>query len=174
MSRSPIPLVIDDISQFTIHLRNRWPTGDVSQAQALALIAQAAGYRNHQHLKAAQPALPALDKQALNRVKAALAVFDDAARLTRWPMKPSVQRLCIAWFWTRLPDRQDLTEKQVNVIIEDSEVFGDHVLIRRQLIELGLASRTPDGAIYRRQGRSPDAEERAVIKALSARLVARQ
>ncbi|WP_341223925.1 DUF2087 domain-containing protein [Loktanella salsilacus] len=174
MSRSPIPLVIDDLSQFATQLRGHWPSSDVTQTQALGLIAQAAGYRNHQHLKASQPPpLPALDKQALNRVKGALAVFDDSARMTRWPLKTSVQRLCLAWFWTRLPDRADMTEKEVNAILKANEVFGDHVLLRRCLIEHNMATRTVDGATYRRIGRSPDAEERAVIKALSERAMSK-
>ena len=41
MSRSPIPLVIDDLSHFATHLRGHWPGGDVTQSAALALIAQA-------------------------------------------------------------------------------------------------------------------------------------
>ncbi len=173
MSRSPIPLMIDDLSQFATHLRSHWPGAEVTQTQALGLIAQAAGYRNHQHLKASQPpALPALDKQALNRIKAALAVFDGSARMIRWPLKTSVQRLCLAWFWTRLPDRVDLTEQDVNAVLKANEVFGDHVLLRRALIEHKMAKRTVDGATYRRIGRSPDAEERAVIKALSERALA--
>ena len=173
MSRSPIPLVIDDLSHFATHLRSHWPAEPVTQSAALGLIAQAAGYRNHQHLKARAAPLPELDRQASNRVKAALAIFDDHARMTRWPLKTSVQRLCLAWFWTRLPDRSDLTEKEVNAILRDNEVFGDHVLLRRCLIEHRMATRTPDGATYRRVGRVPDAEERAVIRALSARALTR-
>ena len=102
-------------------------------------------------------------------MKGALAVFDDQARMTRWPLKTSVQRLCLAWFWTRLPDRTDMTERDVNAILQANEVFGDHVLLRRCLIEHRMATRTVDGATYRRMGRAPDAEERAVIKALSER-----
>ncbi len=79
MSRSPIPLVIDELSHFATHLRGHWPETSVSQTQALALIAQAAGYRNHQHLKAVAPPKLEFDKHALNRVKVALAVFDDQA-----------------------------------------------------------------------------------------------
>ena len=171
MTRSLIPLVIDDLSRFATHLRGHWPAGEVTQSAALALIAQAAGYRNHQHVKARAAPLPDLNRQALNRVKAALAVFDAQARLTRWPLKTSVQRLCLAWFWTRLPDRTDLTEGQVNDILRANEVFGDHVLLRRSLIEHRMATRTIDGATYRRVGRPPDAEERAVIRALSARVM---
>lgn len=172
MTRSPIPLVIDDLSHFATHLRNHWPATPVAQTEALALIAQAAGYRNHQHLKATQPPDPPLDKQALNRVKAALSVFDDGARMIRWPQRTSVQRLCLAWFWSRLPDRIEMSEKDVNAILKAGEIFGDHVLLRRSLIDHGLAKRALDGSSYRRIGRKPDAEERAVIRHLSERTLA--
>ena len=172
MTRSPIPLVIDDLSRFAARLRSHWPGEEVTQSMALHLIAKAAGYRNHQHLKARTTSVPDLDKQAQNRVKAALAVFDDRARMTRWPLKTSVQRLCLAWFWTRLPDRTDLTERDVNAILKAGEVFGDHVILRRSLIEHRMTARTIDGAVYRRLGRTPDAEERAVIRALSERALA--
>ena len=172
MTRAMIPLVIDDLSHFATQLRTHWPNSPVAQTEALALIARAAGYRNHQHLKAAQQVEPPLDKQALNRVKAALSVFDSGARMIRWPQRTSVQRLCMAWFWSRLPDRIAMTEKDVNAILKANEVFGDHVLLRRSLIDHGLAKRAPDGSSYRRIGRRPDAEERAVIRNLSERIAA--
>lgn len=96
MSRTNIPLVVDDLSAFATHLRRHWPAEPPGQSATLALIAQAAGYRNHQHLKAAAPADGPLDATAAKRVKAALAVFDDSARLVRWHRKTSVQRLCLA------------------------------------------------------------------------------
>ena len=106
-------------------------------------------------------------QQALGLI--ALAVFYDSARIIRWPLKTSLKRLCLAWFWTRLPDRTDMTDKKLNAIFKASEVFGDHVLLWRCLIEHDMATRTVDGATYRRRGRSPDPEERAVIRALSER-----
>jgi hypothetical protein len=128
-----------------------------------------AGHKLSYRRPASQPPpLPALD-QALNFVKAALAVFYDSARIIRWPLKTSLKRLCLAWFWTRLPDRTDMTDKKLNAIFKASEVFGDHVLLWRCLIEHDMATRTVDGATYRRRGRSPDPEERAVIRALSER-----
>jgi hypothetical protein len=163
VSRFLIPLLIDDLSQFVAQLRDQWPASPLPQTQqALGLIAQAISYRTE-----GQPAA-ALD-QALNFVKAALAVFYDSARIIRWPLKTSLKRLCLAWFWTRLPDRTDMTDKKLNAIFKASEVFGDHVLLWRCLIEHDMATRTVDGATYRRRGRSPDPEERAVIRALSER-----
>jgi len=37
-----------------------------------------------------------LNNQALNRVKAALAMFYDSTRIIRWPLKTSLNRLCLA------------------------------------------------------------------------------
>lgn len=169
MSRTIIPLVVDDLSAFATHLRRHWPAEPPGQSAALALIAQAAGYRNHQHLKAGAAQAVPLDRAAANRVRVALAVFDAEARLMRWPRKTSVQRLCLAWMWACLPDRRDLTEAEVNDVLRDRETIGDHVLLRRSLIDHGYAERSRDGALYRRRGRAPDAEERAVIRALSER-----
>jgi hypothetical protein len=96
-------------------------------------------------------------------------VFYDSARIIRWPLKTSLKRLCLAWFWTRLPDRTNMTDKKLKAILKASEVFGGHILLWRGLIEHDMATRTVDGATYCRRGRSPDPEERAVIKALSER-----
>jgi hypothetical protein len=46
VSRSPIPLLIDDLSQFATQLRDQWPASPLPQTQqVLGLIAQAIGYR---------------------------------------------------------------------------------------------------------------------------------
>lgn len=171
MSRSPLPLVIEDVSDFAQALRKNLSDTNLSQSQALQLIARAAGYRNHQEFKAKTVEANALDDLATKRVKDALRVFDDAGVMIRWPQKTSVQRLCLAWFWSRLPARRDLTEKEVNEVLKAGEQFGDHVLLRRSLIDHKLVTRTIDGRSYRRIERQPDNEERAVIRVLSERLI---
>lgn len=169
MTKLPLPFVVEDVSTFASTLRREWPDEKPTQTQMLAVIAKAAGYRNHQHLRAQAEAIPALDRLASLRVRDALRCFDDAGHMTRWPQKTSVQRLCMAWCWSRLPARQDLSEKEVNEVLQTCERFGDHVLLRRSLIDHRLAKRSIDGATYRRIERKPDAEEIAVIKALSDR-----
>lgn len=169
MSRTPLPLVIEDLSTFATALRKSWPDDPPGQSQALTLIAKAAGYRNHQHLKADAQTDAPLDKPAVRRIEDALRVFDDAGIMQRWPKKTSVQRLCLVWFWSRLPSRRDLTEKEVNESLKAGEAFGDHVLLRRSLIDGRLVNRTKDGHIYRRCEIRPTAEERAVMRSLSER-----
>lgn len=169
MTRSPLPLVIEDVSAFATTLRKHWPSDPPGQSQALALIAKAAGYRNHQHLRAVAPAAATIDKASEKRIADALRVFDENGLMMRWPKKTSVQRLCMLWFWSRLPGRQDLSEAQVNEVLLAGESFGDHVLLRRSLIDHKLVKRTRDGKIYRRIEAQPTAEERIVIRALSQR-----
>lgn len=171
MTRSPLPLVIEDVSAFAQTLRKSWPTNSPSHAQVLTLIAKAAGYRNHQHLKAEVTPPPAVSKDAAKRIEDALRVFDNDGIMLRWPKKTSVQALCIAWFWSLLPAKADLTETQVNEIVQNAEGFGDHVLVRRSLIDHGFVTRTRDGRTYRRIEQSPSSEARAVIRALSERVL---
>lgn len=175
MSRSPLPLVIEDVSAFATALRKQWPLTEPTHSQMLNLIAKAAGYRNHQHVKSEVDATVGdLDKSATQRIKDALRVFDDVGLMTRWPKKTSVQALCLAWFWSQLPAKRDLTEQEVNAALMQSEAFGDHVLLRRSLIDHGMAKRTPNGKTYRRIERQPSQEERHIIRQLSERvLVAR-
>ena len=174
MTRSPLPLVIEDVSAFAQSLRKNWPQDRPNHTQTLGLIAKSAGYRNHQHLKAEATEEVSLSKEAERRVQDALRVFDADAKMIRWPKRTSVQALCMAWFWSRLPAKADLTEKQVNDILQDAETFGDHVLLRRSLIDHGFAKRALDGSSYRRVEQSPSLEARQVIRALSSRLLTSQ
>ena len=169
MTRSPTPLLINDISQFARNLRDNWPTTEPSQTELLSLIAKATGYRNYQTLKADNPPAQSLDKLAQRRVSQALQAFDENACMVRWPQKTSVQRLCLTWFWSHLPARRELSESDVNEVLKARERFGDHVLLRRSLIDHKLAKRSTDGASYRRIEARPDAEQSAIIAELSQR-----
>ncbi|WP_298357944.1 DUF2087 domain-containing protein [uncultured Litoreibacter sp.] len=170
MSSHPIPLVIEDVSQFARALRKHWPDEPPGHANMLSLVAKAAGYRNHQVLKA-EFGLPAPEAAFTEleerRLRDALRVFDLEGQMTRWPLKTSVQGLCLAIFWATLPARRDLTEKEVNAVLKSGEVFGDHVLLRRCLIEHNMVTRERDGSIYRRVERKPSPLERALIRAVS-------
>lgn len=172
MSSTPIPLVIDDLSKFARYFREHWPDDPPGQAQTLGLIARAAGYRNHQTLKAqlaaAEPEAPLTSVEA-RRLRDALRVFDEAGTMTRWPLKRSVQALCLAAFWSVLPARRNMSEAEVNAVIKAGESFGDHVLIRRSMIEHQMAKRQRDGSNYRRVERRPTALERQLIRAIAER-----
>ena len=169
MPRTPLPLVIEDISHFTDALRRNWPAEPPGHQSALSLVAKAAGYRSWQALKGTAPTRIAPNTDEMRRTRLALRVFDDFGRMTRWPKGHAVQGLCLAAFWARIPARQDLSESQVNTVLRAGETFGDHVLIRRSLIDHGMVSRTLDGSVYRRVEKQPSAAELTVIRTLSER-----
>jgi Uncharacterized protein conserved in bacteria (DUF2087) len=64
------------------------------------------------------------------------------------------------------------TEKEVNTILKSANAFGDHVTLRRELINHRLLSRTADCAEYRKLPVRPDAEARALLAAWRARVKA--
>jgi len=167
MSRDVISLTIPDLSAFARSLRNDLAAlSDLpGHLEFLGHIARSAGYRNYQHLRALhEPALP-IDTKRLDK---ALRVFDSDGRMARWPSQTRLQGLCLWPFWARLPANTDLSELQVNQLLKSGSSFGDHVLLRRSLIDHALVSRTQDGAIYRRREQAPPPEALALIRALAA------
>ncbi len=168
MSQDVTTLYVADVSAFTKALRKSLSEADVlpGHAAMLAMVAKAAGYRNHQHLKADQPKITELDELALKR---ALRVFDEQGRMIRWPKWTKVQGLCLWPFWARMPAHQDMTEKEVNEILKPGLTFGDHVLLRRSLIDHKLATRTIDGRTYRRIEQRPTQEALALMDRLKNR-----
>lgn len=169
MPRTPLPLVIEDFSSFADALRREWPETPPGHLSALNLVARAAGYRSWQVLKAITPQPEKLSDNDMRRVGLALRVFDPQGRMIRWPKGYAVQRLCLAAFWARIPSQRDLSERDVNAILKNGETFGDHVLLRRSLIDHGLVRRKNDGSLYRRIERRPETAERMVIRTLSER-----
>ncbi|XLM23382.1 DUF2087 domain-containing protein, partial [Chromobacterium piscinae] len=66
----------------------------------------------------------------------------------RWPKKFSEQRACLWALWAGLPRGEEWDEPAVNAAIRALEAFGDHVLIRRELVEGGWMGRTDDCRRY--------------------------
>lgn len=180
MSRTPLPYSASDISALARSLRahlagREEPPGHV---ELLNILAKATGYRNFQHFRAqaaAQDHLaqritePAPSVDHLRVVKVARC-FDEAGRLARWPAKFGDQKTCLWVLWSRMPANRVMIEEQVNRLLRDNHRFGDHALLRREMCDLGLLSRTPDGREYRRVERSPPDEELALIRHLKPRL----
>ncbi len=169
MSKDVTPLYVADVSAFTKSLRKSLSEHPhlPGHAAMMTLVAKAAGFQNHQHLKAAKPE-PAQDLDEL-ALKRALRVFDETGRMFRWPKWTKVQGLCLWPFWVRMPANTDMTEKEVNAVLKEGLSFNDHVLLRRSLIDHKLATRTIDGRVYRRIEQRPTPEALALIKRLNDR-----
>ncbi len=164
MPRENISLTIGDLSLFTKSLRNTLKQHDglPSHASMLGLVAKAAGYDNYQHLKAVKPTGDAPDKN--KRLERALRIWQNGV-MTRWPKQTSVQELCLWVFWAALPAKQDMTEGEVNEILNAGHAFGDHALLRRSMVAHRLLQRTTDGSVYRRIERAPPADATYLIAA---------
>ena len=183
MPRTLTPLLAPDLSAFARALGKslvqRHAAGQPlpGHVELLNLIARAAGHRNVQALKAAAVAAPAPAPAASRPVAAlsdnarkALALFDDQGRLERWPVKFSVQQLIMWVLWTRFEARRPYTEPEVNAILKQAQTYGDHVTLRRELINHRLMTRLSDCSEYRKLPARPDDEARALLKAWRARV----
>lgn len=173
MTRTSLPLHISDISDFARALQRQLPDPAPTHLSLLNMLARAAGFQNHQHLRAqslaadriATPSEPA----DMKRVEAALRYFDAQGKMTQWPSKTNLQHLCLWALWARLPTEATLSERQISALLNDWHLFTDAAILRRTLVELALVSRTTDGAQYQRREQPPPPEARALIRALSMR-----
>ena len=182
MPRTLTPLVAPDLSTFTRALaRSLKERHDAAEpppghVELMNLIARAAGHRNVQALKAAAVAAPpsAVTTSAAaamglsDNARKALALFDGEGRLTRWPVKFSVQQLLMWVLWTRFEARRPYTESEVNAILKDAQTYGDHVTLRRELINHRLMTRKSDCSEYRKLPARPDDDARALLNAWRA------
>ena len=183
MSRLPLALVVPDASLFaralgaslkTRHAAGSPPPGHV---ELLNLMARALGHRNLQSLQAGVPLVAALPEPPLaaedrpapaaltGNARKALMQFDSRGRLIRWPTKYSIQTLAMWVLWTLFDGRRSYTEREVNEVLKAANDFGDHVTLRRELINHRLMSRQPDCSDYRKLPARPDAEARALLQA---------
>jgi hypothetical protein len=124
------------------------------QATMLGLVAKAAGYDNFRHLKAIGPPSSPYVPTERKRMECAMRVFEGGI-MTRWPKQTSVQGLCMWVFWAALPVRENMTEKQVNALLNARHSFMDQALLRRSLADHKMVTRAVDGSNYRRIEQAP-------------------
>jgi len=181
MTRSVIPVTVPDLSGFARALRRSLAEHLAEHAalpthQALLNhIARAMGHRNLQALQAQAPravraraaaAPAALSAAALK----ALGSFDELGRMSRWPVKYSVQRLAMWVLWMQFERGRVYSEREVNALLKAWHTWGDHVTLRRELINDRLLTRKSDGSQYRKLPARPNDEARALMAAWRARV----
>lgn len=190
MTRELTPLVAADLSTFAKQLRTQLAArldagqGLPGHVEMLNLLARAAGHRNVQALKAAAARPPAPGADAPHRwhgprqpgltaaADRTLRVFDGQQRLLRWPPKRAEQVLALWCLWMAFDGKRRYSEREVNEVINRHHAFGDHCLLRRELVEAKLLARTPGGEQYRKVAARPDEETAALLRALRARSAA--
>src|SRR5690554_4212193 len=104
MSRTAVPLEVEDLSPFAKSLRQALAAheGPPSHVELLNLLAKAAGFQNYQHLRANAGAAGRLRAAAgpaivpdLGKVAKAARYFDAEGRLATWPSRYVHQMLCL-------------------------------------------------------------------------------
>lgn len=163
MSRPVFPFQAPDISALARSITKQWAdeAAPPSHLQVLNMLARALGHANFQAFRAqaeatvtvAQTLVDAAIQSSPKPTAGAqrlLRHFDTQGRLMRWPGKFSEQLPCIWTVWARIPARRDMSEREVNGYIKLGESIGDHVLLRRELVNYKLLERTLDGRVYRR------------------------
>lgn len=189
MTRSPVPFVAPDLAPPDLSqlarslgraLKERLdaqaaPPGHV---ELLNLLARAAGHRNVQALRALARPLPPPHPSADDvpaplalsaNARKALTQFDAQGRLARWPHKFSVQKLAMWALWTHFDARRVYNEREVNEILKAWHTYGDHVTLRRELINHRLLTRKSDCSEYRKLPARPDDEARWFLRAYRQR-----
>ncbi len=187
MSRTPLPFHVDDISAMARSLRSQLSVheGTPSHVELMNMLVKSTGYRNFQHFRAQAASLPSSGQSVtqvagkdvvadqgasspvdLAKVQRVARYVNTAGQLIRWPGKYSHREPCLWVLWSKLPPRQDMAEKQVNELLAASHLFGDHALLRREMFDRGMLTRTPDGRIYRRIEQKPADEALALLRHL--------
>jgi hypothetical protein len=188
MTRETTPLYAADLSAFAKHLRTALAsridagTGLPGHVEMLNLVARAAGHRNVQALKAVvRPGAPSAVVPrwhgpkhpgltiAADRV---LRLFDERGRLQRWPTKRAEQVLALWCLWMPFDGKRRYSEREVNEVINAHHAFGDHCLLRRELVGADLLTRTPGGQQYRKLAARPSEETAALLRAVRSRAAA--
>jgi hypothetical protein len=149
----------------------------------LNLLARAAGHRNVQALQAAARRQAAARPDETPAVRwhgprdplltptadRALRNIDAQGRLLRWPHKRAEQVLALWCVWMAFDGKRRYSEREVNEVINLRHAFGDHCLLRRELVEADLLARTPGGEQYRKLPARPSDEAAALLRAVRRR-----
>ena len=188
LPRDTTPLLAPDRSSFAkalraqLALRFESGAGVPGHVELLNLLARAAGHRNVQALKAAAArTAPLPQSQAPHRwhgprdpslslaADRTLRLFDGQGRLTRWPSRRAEQVLALWCLWMAFDGKRRYSEREVNEVLNARHGFGDHCLLRRELVEMKLLARTPGGAEYRKLAARPDTATAALMRAVRHR-----
>ncbi|WP_318652870.1 DUF2087 domain-containing protein [Pseudomonas sp. PDM18] len=177
MSRQRLPYYAPDISDLAKSLARQLDESPErpGHVELLNLLARTVGFRNFQALRASHQAQTRLTREAelaavvdFCLVEQWRRYFDDAGCLQRWPKKHSHREACLWVLWSRLPARQRWNERELNERLRAQECLGDHLLLRRALVDGGWLARTEDGGEYWRIERRPPVELSALLSCLPA------
>lgn len=88
-----------------------------------------------------------------------LMPFLDRGMLVGLPSKKKKRLAALAWLAEHIPPEKCYTESEFDALLDRLHAFGDPAVLRRELCEVSLVSRTPDGSAYRLDPEGPSLEE---------------
>jgi hypothetical protein len=100
-----------------------------------------------------------IDTRRLERVARCFG----GARLLRWPSRRAEQLLVLWVVWSYLPDDRQMSEAEVSSMLRDWHDYKDYALLRRELVDLDMLRRTPNGRVYRKVSHPLPAEAAALL-----------
>ena len=175
MTKPVFPYHATDISALARSLNSQLADFDHTpgHVELLNMLARAVGARNFQHFRAQMVA----EKKLVRPSEAASPVdyvelqrlsryFDVNGLWIRWPRKFSHQEPCLWVLWSKLPSRKVLSEREINELLLANHRFEDPALLRREMKERKMLTRTLDGREYRRVERKPPHTALALIRLL--------
>jgi hypothetical protein len=174
---TPISLFAEDITSFARSLASELKSteGSPSHLELLNMLARSSGHRNYQHLRASASARLrlALPTKVIDftRIERLAKYFDANGLLIRWPNTFSIQDACLWVLWSRLPARVVMTERELNDRLKAEHRFGDHAILRREMVERGLLKRPLDCSSYERVERQPTLDIVALIKQVTVQRI---
>jgi hypothetical protein len=74
--------------------------------------------------------------------------LDTEGRLKGWPSRRKDQLEALRYLTARLPDGVEWSERELNELLKGLHTFEDWALLRRDLYEVRLLDRSPDGRRY--------------------------
>lgn len=72
--------------------------------------------------------------------------------------------LVLAVVWSYLPDDVQMSEPEVSSMLRDWHDYEDYALLRRELCDLNMLRRTPNGRVYRKVSGELPAEAKALVE----------
>jgi len=75
-------------------------------------------------------------------------LLDKDGILTRWPKSQEERQDCCKYLASKYEDGKRYSEMEVNAILKKWHKFNDHPMLRRELVNLAILDRSPDGREY--------------------------
>ncbi len=86
-----------------------------------------------------------------DRIDEIVLRFLEKGKIRQLPIKTTYKRYVLEYLASKFETGKDYTEVEVNSVIDEWHTFGDYFILRRELIDVGLLKRLPNGSKYWRE-----------------------